>query len=61
VGVLAGLISSVEASGLVIFDISKTDFYSTSKAPVYLAYNPTKDVITYKSMAIQSGEANLLG
>ncbi len=59
VGVMAGLISSVEASGVVVFEISKTDFFGDNKAPVYLAYNPNKTSAEFKGKSINSGEAVL--
>ena len=60
VGVMAGIISSVEPSGVIIFEISKTDFFGDKKVPVYLAYNPNKETTLCKGKSISSGQALLL-
>jgi len=59
VGVMSSLISSVESSGVVIFEISKTDFYPTERKSVFLAYNPTKSSQVFKGKSIPSGASEL--
>lgn len=59
VGVLSGLIHSVQSNGVVVFEISKTDFFSKSKARTYLAYNPTKIAQIYEDSSINPGKASL--
>jgi hypothetical protein len=60
VGVMAGLIHHVEDSGVVVFEISKTDFFAESKEPVYLAYNPNDSATKYLDREILSGESILI-
>ena len=59
VGVLAGLIHHVEDSGVVVFEISKTDFFALQPNPVYLAYNPNKTSVTYAGVELSSGDSVL--
>jgi len=59
VGVMAGLIHHIEDSGIIVFEISKTDFFSDSNKPIYLAYNPNKSVTKYLDQEINSGESIL--
>jgi hypothetical protein len=59
VGVMGGLIHHIEDSGVVVFEISKTDFFADSKTPVYLAYNPNDSATNYLGQTIESGESVL--
>jgi hypothetical protein len=59
VGVMGGIIHHVEDSGVVVFEISKTDFFADSKEPVYLAYNPNQSTTRYLDQEIFSGESVL--
>jgi hypothetical protein len=59
VGVMGGLIHHIEDSGIVVFEISKTDFFADSKVPVYLAYNPNESATKYLDQAIEPGESIL--
>ncbi len=55
VGVMSSLISSVESSGVMVFEISKTDFFPLTPTRVLLAYNPTKTTQSYQGKEIPSG------
>jgi hypothetical protein len=60
VGVLGGLISSVESNGVIVFEISKTDFFPANPTPRFLAYNSSETAQTYKDYSLQSGESVLI-
>ena len=60
VGVLAGLISSIESNGIIVFEISKTDFFPTTPTPRFLAYNSSETTQTYKDHSLLSGESVLI-
>jgi hypothetical protein len=57
---MAGLIHHIEDSGVVVFEISKTDFFADSKVPVYLAYNPNEVAAKYLEQSIEPGESVLV-
>ncbi|MEI6407234.1 MAG: hypothetical protein WCO85_06880 [Actinomycetes bacterium] len=59
VGVMSGLISKVEPTGVVVFEISKTDFFPVSPRSVFLAYNPTKAAQSFQGKSLASGESRL--
>jgi len=60
VGVLAGLIYSIESTGVVVFEISKTDFFPLKPDKVLLAYNPSDADQSYEGHTLKSGESVIL-
>lgn len=59
IGILSGLIHSVESNGVVVFDISKTDFFSSAKTKTILAYNPMETAQIFRGVSIEPGKASM--